>query len=200
MIWARRACCRTSRRSTRPASTCWASSTTCSTSRRSRPAGWISTWRRSNLGQLVQDVVGIVRPMVEKNANVLTLTGMDQLGEMHADLTKVRQTLFNLLSNAAKFTEAGTIELGVARIEEQGSRDESVDENQGHSPLDPRSSPLVIFTVSDTGIGMDCRSAGPAVRGVHPGRSLHRAPLRRDRPGPGDQPPLLPADGRRHHR
>ena len=38
----------------------------------------------------------------------------DDLGTMHADLTKVRQTLFNLLSNAAKFTEQGTITLSAA--------------------------------------------------------------------------------------
>jgi signal transduction histidine kinase len=40
----------------------------------------------------------------------------DDVGEMHADLTKVRQALFNLLSNAAKFTSGGNIELRVARV------------------------------------------------------------------------------------
>ena len=54
---------------------------------------------------------------------------------MHADVTKVRQTLFNLLSNASKFTEGGTITLAVAR--------ETVDD-----------AAWVTFRVSDTGIGM----------------------------------------------
>jgi signal transduction histidine kinase/CheY-like chemotaxis protein len=69
------------------------------------------------VGQLVHDVAAIVRPLVEKNANTLVVTCPDDVGTMHADLTKVRQTLFNLLSNAAKFTDHGTIELRVARSE-----------------------------------------------------------------------------------
>ena len=54
---------------------------------------------------------------------------------MRADLTKVRQALFNLLSNACKFTERGTVALAVAR-EAVGGQD------------------WMIFSVSDTGIGM----------------------------------------------
>jgi len=60
---------------------------------------------------------------------------------MHADLTKVRQSLFNLLSNAARFTEGGTITLDVAR--------ETVD-----------GADWVIFSVSDTGIGMTPKQVG----------------------------------------
>ena len=52
-----------------------------------------------------RDVAAIVRPLVEKNGNTLVVDCPDDLGEMHADLTKVRQTLFNLLSNASKFTD-----------------------------------------------------------------------------------------------
>src|SRR5688572_30214774 len=66
------------------------------------------------VGQLVRDVEAIVRPLVEKNGNTLIVSCPDDLGTMHADQTKVRQTLFNLLSNAAKFTDHGTIELRVA--------------------------------------------------------------------------------------
>ena len=51
---------------------------------------------------------------------------------MHADLTKVRQALFNLLSNAAKFTDHGTISLTVQRETDD----------------------WLTFAVSDTGIGM----------------------------------------------
>ena len=81
------------------------------------------------------DVEAIVRPLVEKNANTLVVSGVDDLGVMHADQTKVRQTLFNLLSNAAKFTDHGTITLNAKR---ESAKD-------GES---------ITFEVSDTGIGM----------------------------------------------
>jgi len=69
---------------------------------------------------------------VEKNANTLAVQAADDLGTMHADLTKVRQALFNLLSNASKFTDHGTITLSVQR----------------------ESDDRLTFAVSDTGIGM----------------------------------------------
>jgi signal transduction histidine kinase len=84
------------------------------------------------VGQLVQDVEAIVRPLVEKNANTLVVECPEDVGAMHADQTKVRQTLFNLLSNAAKFTSAGTITLTVACDADD----------------------WLTFAVSDTGIGM----------------------------------------------
>jgi signal transduction histidine kinase len=68
-----------------------------------------------SVSDLIRDVQAIVQPLVEKNGNTLDVSCPDDIGEMHADLTKVRQTLFNLLSNAAKFTEHGTIALRVAR-------------------------------------------------------------------------------------
>ena len=67
------------------------------------------------VGQLVRDVQAIVQPLVEKNGNTLVVHCADDLGMMQADQTKVRQALFNLLSNAAKFTEQGTITLSVDR-------------------------------------------------------------------------------------
>ena len=84
------------------------------------------------VGQLVRDVEAIVRPLVGKNGNALVLDCPGDLGEMRADLTKVRQALFNLLSNAAKFTDHGTITLTVER----------------------KSDDWLTFAVSDTGIGM----------------------------------------------
>ena len=65
------------------------------------------------IAPMIRDVQAIVQPLVEKNANTLVVSCPDGLGEMRADQTKVRQTLFNLLSNAAKFTERGSIELRV---------------------------------------------------------------------------------------
>ena len=56
-------------------------------------------------------------PLLAKNGNTLVVDVAADLGEMHADATKVRQILFNLLGNAAKFTDHGTIELRVGRGE-----------------------------------------------------------------------------------
>jgi signal transduction histidine kinase len=84
------------------------------------------------VGQLVRDVESIVQPLVEKNGNALVVSCGNDLGTMRADQTKVRQALFNLLSNAAKFTDHGTISLAVQR----------------------ESDDWLTFAVSDTGIGM----------------------------------------------
>jgi signal transduction histidine kinase/DNA-binding response OmpR family regulator/HAMP domain-containing protein len=88
-----------------------------------------------DVASLLQDVVAIVHPMVEKNANRLEVHTGERLETMHADVTKLRQCLLNLLSNASKFTQNGTITLDVAR-----DRDES------HA--------WMTFRVRDTGIGM----------------------------------------------
>jgi PAS domain S-box-containing protein len=83
---------------------------------------------------MIRDVVTTIQPLTQKNANSLKVSCPDDLGGMHADLTKVRQSLFNLLSNACKFTEGGTVSLDVAR--EGGEAG------------------WVTFRVTDTGIGM----------------------------------------------
>ena len=90
------------------------------------------------VGQLVRDVEAIVQPLMDKNGNTLVVRCADDIGSMQADLTKVRQTLFNLLSNAAKFTEHGTISLTVARESED----------------------WLTFGVADTGIGMTDEQLG----------------------------------------
>jgi signal transduction histidine kinase len=90
------------------------------------------------VGGLVRDVEAIVRPLVEKNGNTLVVECAEGIGSMHADLTKVRQALFNLLSNAAKFTDHGAISLTVER-----------------EPDD-----WLTFAVADTGIGMTDEQLG----------------------------------------
>jgi len=55
-----------------------------------------------SVAELIRDVVSIVQPLVEKNANTLVVSCADDLGTMQADQTKVRQALFNLMSNASK--------------------------------------------------------------------------------------------------
>jgi signal transduction histidine kinase len=87
------------------------------------------------IATLIDDVVSTVKPLVEKNGNILEVHCDEQLGTMHADQTKVRQVLFNLLSNAAKFTTQGRVTLSVTR--------EQVDNSDG-----------IGFRVCDTGIGM----------------------------------------------
>ncbi len=87
------------------------------------------------IATLINTIVITVKPLVEKNGNVLEVHCDERLGTMHTDQTKVRQVLFNLLSNAAKFTKQGRITLTVTH--EQGGI------SQG-----------VCFRVSDTGIGI----------------------------------------------
>jgi len=84
---------------------------------------------------MIHDVVSTVKPLVDKNANQLQLNYPADLGLMTADLTKVRQILFNLVSNACKFTERGEVTLSAAR-----SQDSTAD--------------WIDFSVADTGIGM----------------------------------------------
>ena len=84
---------------------------------------------------LIEEVVETIRPLVKSNANTLHIQCADDLGMMCADLTKVRQSLLNLLSNAAKFTKEGILVLEVSR-----------------ETLEARE--WIRFHVSDTGIGM----------------------------------------------
>ncbi|WP_242939442.1 ATP-binding response regulator [Sulfobacillus thermosulfidooxidans] len=84
---------------------------------------------------LIRDVSETIGPLMQANHNEFIVHQEPSLGYLHADLTKVRQTLFNLLSNAAKFTTQGTVELRVNRI------------RQGHDVF-------VEFVVRDTGIGL----------------------------------------------
>jgi PAS domain S-box-containing protein len=84
---------------------------------------------------LVDDVSSTIQPLVDKNHNALIVSCPDDIGSMRADVTKVRQGLFNLLSNASKFTKEGRITLKVSRFAKAGAE-------------------WLNFTVSDTGIGM----------------------------------------------
>jgi signal transduction histidine kinase len=91
--------------------------------------------------EMIEGVLTTVRPLAEKNGNNLNFRGDHDLGAMHADLIKVRQALFNLLSNACKFTKEGTITLQAAR-EARNGRD------------------WFTFSVSDTGIGLTPEQMG----------------------------------------
>ena len=84
---------------------------------------------------VVRDVASTVEALVARKGNTLTLDLGTDLGEARTDVTKLRQCLINLLSNAAKFTEGGQVTLSAARDEREGAA-------------------WLTFAVSDTGIGM----------------------------------------------
>ena len=87
-----------------------------------------------DVAAMIQEVVSAVRPLAQKNGNTLNAQCRPDVGAMRADLTKVRQSLFNLISNAAKFTGQGRITLDAKREADMGE--------------------WIVFQVSDTGIGM----------------------------------------------
>ena len=93
-----------------------------------------------SIKEMVEDISGTIMPVAHKNKNHLSIFCPNDIGELHADQTKLRQSLFNLLSNACKFTEEGDITLTVEQI---STVDSSVCDG-----------PWFRFIVSDTGIGM----------------------------------------------
>jgi signal transduction histidine kinase len=68
-----------------------------------------------DVNSMIRGVLSTVRPMAEENGNKMSVHCAEGLGLMYSDLTKVQQVLVNLLSNAAKFTENGNIELRATR-------------------------------------------------------------------------------------
>lgn len=70
---------------------------------------------RFDLNELIRDVVATAQPMVTENSNTLVVKAPSGLGIVATDQTKLRQAALNLLSNAAKFTQEGTITLSVHR-------------------------------------------------------------------------------------
>jgi two-component system, sensor histidine kinase and response regulator len=84
---------------------------------------------------LIEEILTTLGPAAQRNSNRLELIVTANVGAMHADITKVRQILLNLLSNACKFTENGSVTLQVARQR-------------------TRAGDRVLFRITDTGIGM----------------------------------------------
>ena len=86
-----------------------------------------------SIRELVEEIEFVTKPLAEQNGNELLIDCPAGIGAMYADRTKVRQALFNLLSNAAKFTDKGKVSLQVRR-----------------NPQTPE----ITFIVKDTGVGM----------------------------------------------
>ena len=99
---------------------------------------------------LVADVSATVQTLVKKKNNRLVVSCPPDVGMAHADVTKVRQALFNLLSNAAKFTEDGTIYLDVRRV----------CLSPGDEEINDPSQDILTFAVKDSGIGMTVEQVG----------------------------------------
>lgn len=72
-----------------------------------------------DLAVLANEIATTIRPLVEANGNRLVLDIPGDPGRMHADATKLKQILFNLLSNAAKFTEQGEVRFALSRFHDE---------------------------------------------------------------------------------
>lgn len=88
-----------------------------------------------DVNSLLSETALMVRALVGRNSNTLKISCDENIGSIYADITKVKQTLFNLISNAAKFTESGVITLSAEKEMDAGRE-------------------WIIFKVSDTGIGI----------------------------------------------
>ncbi|WP_373525181.1 response regulator, partial [Nostoc sp.] len=98
------------------------------------------------IAPLVEDVIATIRPLIAKNKNTLVVNCPVEIGFMHADMTKIRQSLFNLLSNASKFTKNGRITLSV--------EESCFGASPPHILTPDPDSWRITFVVTDTGIGM----------------------------------------------
>ena len=94
-----------------------------------------------SIAPLVDEVIATVRSVASKNGNEIIVHCPKDIGEMHADQTRIRQTLLNLVSNACKFTDHGRITVDVARLIDTGRE-------------------VITMTVVDTGIGMTPEQVG----------------------------------------
>jgi signal transduction histidine kinase len=86
------------------------------------------------LKPIINDVIGTAGQLAEQNKNRLVVDAQENLGALTVDPMRLRQILFNLLSNACKFTKGGEVKLAARKVSNDSS--------------------FVEFAVSDTGIGM----------------------------------------------
>ncbi len=123
-----------------------------------------------DLGKVLDDVASTAQPLADMNGNQLTLVCPRDLGTMRSDLTRLRQIVLNLVSNACKFTENGSVKIEASRHREEGED-------------------WLAIEVSDTGIGMteeqiatafeEFSQAEPSTDRVYEGTGLGLAICRR---------------------
>jgi signal transduction histidine kinase len=87
------------------------------------------------LAPLIDDVVKTIEPLAAKNSNHVSVNCDAAIGTVHADQMRLRQALLNLMSNANKFTNRGTITIDAHQRHENGGG-------------------WITLAVTDTGIGM----------------------------------------------
>ncbi len=129
-----------------------------------------------NVTDILQDVSTTAEPLIMKNGNTYAVEVEDAVGLQRADITKVRQTLLNLLSNAAKFTEAGTVTLSVTR--------------QTENEID-----WLVYQVRDTGIGMSEEQVESVFQEFTQADASTTRKYGGTRPGLAISPPLFPKMG-----
>jgi len=95
-----------------------------------------------DLRKLLADVRTIVTPLVDKNGNTFEIEVPTDIATMHIDLVKLKQSLINILSNAAKFTKGGVVKLTLSR------------------GMSDARKPVFRFAIKDTGIGMSEEQIG----------------------------------------
>ncbi len=90
---------------------------------------------------VIHDVVNTIETLAARNANRIVVDCGPEVGMMHSDQMRIRQTVLNLVSNATKFTKDGTITISVRRQQEAGGE-------------------WITIAVADSGIGMTPEQMG----------------------------------------
>ena len=84
-----------------------------------------------HINTVIEEVTNMIKPMIKKNHNNLDIRIADNLNIMHADSMRVKQILFNLLSNACKFTQNGNIQLIIEQPDSAHIRFKVIDSGIG---------------------------------------------------------------------
>ena len=121
------------------------------------------------LAPLIDGVVKTIEPLSTRNGNRVAVHCDGTIGMVHADQMRLRQALLNLMSNANKFTERGTVTIAAHQGQENG-RD------------------WITLAVADTGIGMTPEQMGKLFQEFSQASSDHGEQIRRHGPWARDQP------------
>jgi signal transduction histidine kinase len=116
-----------------------------------------------DVAEMVRDVIATMQPLLRRHRNRLTLVGTEAVGVVQGDAAKVRQVLLNLVSNAAKFTTDGEVEVGAACEAVAGERLRLRlwvrDTGKGIAP-ERMATLFTPFAVAEEDIGRQQRGAG----------------------------------------